>query len=265
MNLALARIPSRRLHERLLLAAADAQGDAPIGPVALHSESELADFIAAEGIERMALIGAFTECERRGWMEFIKVMGPWHWQVSYSGLEAADQMRQEDSEALAEVENKHLHIPPLPDAELSSDAASSWDVFIAHASEDKASFANDLANALDARGVVVWYDDFELVIGDSLRERIDEGLSGSEFGIVILSPSFFKKNWPRVELDGLTTKERNGLKVILPVWHEIDAAGVAEFSPTLAGRMAGRGRSLDGAEKVADDIKKAIRHRLRKQ
>ena len=82
-----------------------------------------------------------------------------------------------------------------------------WDVFISHASEDKTEVAAPLANALRRGGVKVWLDRQELRIGDSLREKIDEGLSESRFGIVILSPHFFQKGWPKRELNGLMALE----------------------------------------------------------
>jgi hypothetical protein len=56
---------------------------------------------------------------------------------------------------------------------------------------------------------------------------------------VVLSPSFFAKHWPQRELDGLVAKEiTSGEKGILPIWHEIDQKGVANYSPTLADRLA---------------------------
>jgi KaiC/GvpD/RAD55 family RecA-like ATPase len=39
-------------------------------------------------------------------------------------------------------------------------------------------------------------------------------------------------------LDGLAARESKGEKVILPVWHNVDAAYVRRFSPTLAGLLA---------------------------
>jgi hypothetical protein len=51
--------------------------------------------------------------------------------------------------------------------------------------------------------VKVWLDEHELTVGDSLSEKIDEGLSQSRFGAVILSPAFFAKHWPKKELSGL--------------------------------------------------------------
>ena len=113
-----------------------------------------------------------------------------------------------------------------------------WDVFISHASEDKQAIARPLADALVAKGLSVWYDDFSLKVGDSLRESIDRGLSRSKYGVVILSPRFFEKHWPKQELNGLATREVEGRKVILPVSHEVGFVEVREYSPTLADRLA---------------------------
>ena len=112
------------------------------------------------------------------------------------------------------------------------------DFFISHASEDKEAIARPLANVLRARGKEVWYDDFSLKVGDSLRESIDHGLARSSFGIVILSPRFFEKHWPKKELDGLAAREVNRKKVILPVWHGVGFDEVREYSPTLADTVA---------------------------
>lgn len=71
------------------------------------------------------------------------------------------------------------------------------------------------------RGLRAWYDDFTLCLGDSLRESVDHGLSNSEFGVVVLSGSFFAKDWPRWELDGAAVRQLTGEKVILPVWHDV--------------------------------------------
>jgi hypothetical protein len=85
-----------------------------------------------------------------------------------------------------------------------------YDAFISHASEDKTSLVRPLAKALGAMGFRIWYDEFELRVGDSLRQSIDRGLVNSRYGVVVLSPSFFAKNWPQYELNGLTAPELEG-------------------------------------------------------
>jgi uncharacterized small protein (DUF1192 family) len=113
-----------------------------------------------------------------------------------------------------------------------------YDVFISHASEDKDDLVRPLADELVALGIKVWYDEFRLTVGDSLRRSIDAGLVNSKFGIVVLSPSFFAKNWPQYELDGLVQREMEGGKVILPLWHKVSKTEVMGYSPSLADKLA---------------------------
>lgn len=109
-----------------------------------------------------------------------------------------------------------------------------YHVFVSHASEDKDNFVRPFVNSLVAEGIDVWYDEFELKLGDSLRRSIDNGLKNSKYGIVVLSESFFKKEWTQKELDGLFAKEVNGEKVILPLWHKISKNEVLSYSPMIA-------------------------------
>jgi hypothetical protein len=131
-----------------------------------------------------------------------------------------------------------------------------WDVFISHAGEDKDAIAAPLARALVAKGLRVWYDEFSLTLGDSLRESIDHGLAHSRFGAVILSSHFFQKHWPQRELNGLATREVNGKKVILPVWHGIGFTEVRDYSPILADRLAVQ--TKDGLPHVVKKIVEAV-------
>jgi hypothetical protein len=134
-----------------------------------------------------------------------------------------------------------------------------YDVFISHATEDKDEVVRPLANALVDEGLRVWYDEFELRIGDSLRRKIDQGLSNSRFGVVVLSPSFFAKNWPQYELDGLVTREMTGEQVILPLWHHITKSEVIAHSPSLADKVA-RNTSDSTVQEIAREIADVIKN-----
>lgn len=131
-----------------------------------------------------------------------------------------------------------------------------WDLFICHASEDKDEVARPLADRLTAKGLRVWYDEFTLTLGDSLSRSIDHGLASSRFGIVILSQSFFHKEWPKRELDGLVAKEMSSGKVILPIWHKVDKDYVLQYSPTLADKLAVL--TDQGLDKVVAEVFKAL-------
>jgi len=128
-----------------------------------------------------------------------------------------------------------------------------YDIFISYASEDQEGVVAPLAEALRAGGLSVWFDDFELGIGDSLRPNIDRGIASSRFGIVVLSKAFFGKGWPNYELDGLVTKSVDGDQVLLPIWHNITKDEVVSYSPSLADKIA-RNTTTQTVEEIADEI-----------
>ena len=140
----------------------------------------------------------------------------------------------------------------LPDP-LDPNDTRKFDVFISHASEDKDDVVRPLALALKDGGLKVWYDEFELKIGDSLRRKIDNGLSKSKFGIVVLSNSFINKGWTNYELDGIITKVVTGEQLLLPIWHNITKKEVIEFSPSLADKLA-RNTAINTIEEIATEI-----------
>lgn len=132
-------------------------------------------------------------------------------------------------------------------------AVVEYDVFISHASEDKEAVVRPLANALVQHGLRVWYDEFELKIGDSLRRKIDKGLANSRFGIVVLSRDFIKKGWTNYELDGIISKAVSGEQIMLPIWHEITKQEIIAYSPSLADKVA-RNTSSYTIDEIANEI-----------
>jgi len=133
----------------------------------------------------------------------------------------------------------------------------SYDVFISHASEDKEDVVRPLALSLKQAGLRVWFDEFELRIGDSLRQKIDKGLANSRFGIVVLSKNFIRKGWTNYELDGIVTKAISGQQVVLPIWHNITKQEVIDYSPSLADRLA-RNTATYTIEEIAEEIADVI-------
>lgn len=134
---------------------------------------------------------------------------------------------------------------------------TNYDVFVSHASEDKDDFVRDFVKCLQQNGLKIWYDEFTLRVGDSLRRSIDNGLKNSRYGIVVLSEAFFSKEWPQRELDGLFAREVNGEKVILPIWHKISKNEVLKFSPIIADMLA-----LNTSSFTIEEIAKEISDRV---
>lgn len=129
-----------------------------------------------------------------------------------------------------------------------------YDVFISHAAEDKAALARPLAEELRSRGLKVWFDEYVLKVGDRLRREIDRGLADCDFGVVLLSKNFLRKQWPARELDGLAAREiARGSKLVLPIWHGVDSQTIAGYSPPLADKLG-----LNSSVGVAELARKII-------
>ncbi len=146
--------------------------------------------------------------------------------------------------------------PPQIDA--GKDDGRRFDVFISHASDDKEAVVGPLANALKSYGLEVWYDEFELRIRSSLRQTIDAGIARSRFGVVVLSKAFFRKGWPRYELDGLVTRAVTGEQVLLPVWHNVSKREVMDYSASLADKLA-RSTATHTVEEIAEEVAHVIK------
>ena len=138
----------------------------------------------------------------------------------------------------------------------SSDTFIPVNLFLSHASEDKIDFVEPLAHELKKRKFEVWYDKFILTLGDSLLQKISQGLRECDYGVVVLSPAFFAKKWPKAELDGLFALEDSARKVILPVWKDVNEADVKQFSPILASKLAVR--ASEGLLHVVEMIEQAV-------
>lgn len=132
-----------------------------------------------------------------------------------------------------------------------------YDVFISHASEDKDSLVRPLASALINEGLTVWFDEFTLRIGDSLRQKIDKGVGTSKIGLVVLSPNFIRKGWTNYELDGIISRAVTGEQVLLPIWHGITKQEVLDYSPSLADKVA-RSTATHTVHEIAAEISELL-------
>ena len=112
--------------------------------------------------------------------------------------------------------------------------------FISHDSRDKISIAGPLALQLQKFMCPVWYDEFSLKVGDSLRAGIEAGLKECPKCILILTPNFLANSgWTKREYDSIFTRELvESQQVILPIWSDVTVADVYKYSPILADRLA---------------------------
>lgn len=93
-------------------------------------------------------------------------------------------------------------------------------LFLSHNKNDKR-FVRRLAHSLELHGVKVWVDEAEIRVGDSLIQKISEGLLGAQFLGVVLSPNSVTSSWVQRELEIATIREISGQRVcVIPVLYK---------------------------------------------
>ena len=95
--------------------------------------------------------------------------------------------------------------------------------------------AKPLHQALSEAGVYAWLDESEIRLGQSIRQKIDEGLANCTSATVILSRPFFMKNWTQYEMDGIVGRQMKGEILLFPIQHGITIEEIRNHSPSLAG------------------------------
>ena len=113
-------------------------------------------------------------------------------------------------------------------------SAGSPRVFLSYGSEDH-ELAEKIANKLQDSGVDTWWAKWCIGAGDSLRQKIDEGLDDCTHFIVLLTPASLKKPWVNQEMDaGLVGKIRERCEFI-PLRHDLPAK---ELPPLISGILS---------------------------
>lgn len=125
-----------------------------------------------------------------------------------------------------------------------------YDVFISHASKDKADLVEELYQSLSKLGVAIFYDKESLEWGDNWKDRILTGTKKAEFAIIVISENFFDREWTERELsEFLNRQNRNGQKLILPILHNITVSQLQKKYPSVADLQA-----IDSSKYNCDQI-----------
>lgn len=131
--------------------------------------------------------------------------------------------------------------------------------FVSHDSRDKDSLVRPLVEKLGSMMCPVWYDEYALRPGDSLRESIDKGLSETAKCVLILSPNFLSNpGWTKGEFNAAMNKHfSSGGSVLIPVWHDVSRADVAKYSTLIADIVAVR--SNVGIDDMARQLARVLK------
>jgi hypothetical protein len=94
------------------------------------------------------------------------------------------------------------------------------DLFISYSSKD-AEFVERLAKHLGSSGMKVWWDRMEMKVGDSLHQKIQNGISNSAWLGIVLSPHSVSSPWVEKELSAGLAQELERKEVfVLPILYK---------------------------------------------
>ncbi|MBW1298113.1 toll/interleukin-1 receptor domain-containing protein [Aquimarina litoralis] len=90
-------------------------------------------------------------------------------------------------------------------------------VFLSHSSKDK-SFIRQLTADLTSEGILVWLDEQQINVGDSINKAINQGLAESDYFVIAMSDNSVKSEWVERELNSALIDEIEEKKVkVLPI------------------------------------------------
>ena len=93
-------------------------------------------------------------------------------------------------------------------------------IFLSHNREDK-EFVRQLGQDLRRAGITAWLDEAEIKPGDSIIDKIEEGLKGSKHLAVILSPDSVNSSWVKKELRALLYQQITlNNKTVIPLLYK---------------------------------------------
>jgi len=92
-------------------------------------------------------------------------------------------------------------------------------IFLSHTSIDKP-FVEKLAKDLTKLGINVWYDKYQIKVGESILWKIDEGIRESEYLGIVISKEALQSEWVKTEIESAWQKqvEKKG-NFVLPIYY----------------------------------------------
>ncbi len=75
-----------------------------------------------------------------------------------------------------------------------------YKVFLSHSSIDKP-VVEEIFHELQKEEIKVWFDKYEIDGGDSIADKLNEGLGNSDLGLLCLSRSFLNSEWAKAEMN----------------------------------------------------------------
>lgn len=160
------------------------------------------------------------------------------------------KMTVEGSPTVIALVRERLGADMVDEEDVAAPSDTTPCAFLSYTS-DNIDLAKRIADALQANGIETWWDRWCIRAGDSLRQKIDEGLAGCTHFLVLLTPQSISKPWVNQEMDaGLVRKLRDECR-FLPVRYKLPASALP---PLLSGMHAPEITADEDITQLVNDI-----------
>jgi hypothetical protein len=105
---------------------------------------------------------------------------------------------------------------------------------LSYGGEDRV-LAEAIAQGFMRNGIDTWWAEWELRAGDSLRQKIDEGLSNCTHFVVLLTPTSLTKPWVNQEMDAGLVRRLQQQCTFIPLRNDLP---VSNLPPLLSGILS---------------------------
>lgn len=133
-----------------------------------------------------------------------------------------------------------------------------YDFFISHSSVDKNTIVDNLVATLENMGYSVWYDKYEISVGDEIRSKIKKGLETSYCIILVLTDNFEKSKWVFYET-GVFDAEKNSC--IIPLLYNISESTKGTILSIIGNRKYLDMNTITNEEAASELIKTLSRNK----
>lgn len=158
-------------------------------------------------------------------------------------------MHVEGSPALIEAVRSRMEDDEMMEEQIDPGDTAIPRVFLSYTHENM-DLARNVAQTLQSNGIDTWWDQWCINAGDSLRQKIDEGLGECTHFLVLLTPESIKKPWVNQEMDAGLVRRLGSKCRFLPIRYQLPAS---ELPPLLSGMHAPEiGDDGDISQLVAD-------------
>ena len=135
-------------------------------------------------------------------------------------------------------------------------------IFLSHASKDKLGFVDQLYEKINEI-CDVWYDKKKIKTGESIKDKILQGVKSCIIAVLVISKNYFDSEWCEQEIKSLLIRQnKNNENIVIPILYNISVEQLKEKYPLLNGYDVKPIEASIGISEITIEIAKILIKRI---